>query len=491
MNSSDATCPTSVPGLWHNGDCSLLCRPTKWYDILIFYFGNYLAHVATVTCPPGASVVDRVRNMLKALFFPLSGFALGLEAISSMAMLAPTPLQTAARAGALLMVVESRKSSAAATLDAQPHNEEDAQGGDSIELGGLEQNSAVQTVDLLQSKHRPWISTKIHGNYSLPEGYEFRRVPYYTRFENDEEEITIRRKAKDSAAKWYDVFDKFSERERTAQDIACSYNGAKAIVSIVQIVFGIFTLYRTKGNQIERFGYAAYGLTVTPYALMSVVNLAGNLLRPDYPARYIVKSKVLEDLQRVQARKIVSATIGQIDETSLDLKRHDERMNTLDILKILGYVPVIGIHLLVMGIMTKFANGDSTHAQRVWIICWLVFGVISLADTIRPDHYDRRPLKSPPRFQDIWRPRKGKDRRGTMKTTLNAQSEDHENSRGNSIIHKKQREDTFDGMGEPAMQRSMDWALLMYTAPAIGGFVVVAQMLQNYGVCAKMLDVNV
>lgn len=52
---------------------------------------------------------------------------------------------------------------------------------------------------------------------------------------------------------------------------------------MVQIVFGMSTLYRTKGNQIERYGYAAYGLTVTPYALMSILNLAGNLMRPDYP----------------------------------------------------------------------------------------------------------------------------------------------------------------------------------------------------------------
>lgn len=105
MISTEPDCPIDVPGLWHNGDCSLLCRPTKSYDILIFFLGNYLAHVATVSSPPGASVVTRMKQMLKALFLSLSGFAIGLEAIASMAIRAPTPLQTAARAGALLMVV--------------------------------------------------------------------------------------------------------------------------------------------------------------------------------------------------------------------------------------------------------------------------------------------------------------------------------------------------------------------------------------------------
>jgi hypothetical protein len=107
MNSTDTNCSVNVPGLWHNGDCSLLCRPTKWYDILIFFLGNYLAHIATVTSPPGASVARQARNMLSALFFPVSGFALGLEAVASKAIWAPTSLQTAARAGALLMVVRS------------------------------------------------------------------------------------------------------------------------------------------------------------------------------------------------------------------------------------------------------------------------------------------------------------------------------------------------------------------------------------------------
>jgi hypothetical protein len=93
------------PGLWHNGDCSLLCQPARWYDILLFFVGNYLAHVATVVSRPGADITSQIINLMAALLLPFSGLGLGLEAISSLAILAPTQLRTAARAGALLMIV--------------------------------------------------------------------------------------------------------------------------------------------------------------------------------------------------------------------------------------------------------------------------------------------------------------------------------------------------------------------------------------------------
>ena len=40
------------------------------------------------------------------------------------------------------------------------------------------------------------------------------------------------------------------------------------LVSVVQIVAALYTLYSTEGAQIARWGYAAYGLSVLPYALM-------------------------------------------------------------------------------------------------------------------------------------------------------------------------------------------------------------------------------
>lgn len=63
-----------------------------------------------------------------------------------------------------------------------------------------------------------------------------------------------------------------------------SHNILKWLVAPTQLLFASFTLYRTRGNQIDQYGYAAFGLTVIPYAIMSLNNLSANILTPDYPS---------------------------------------------------------------------------------------------------------------------------------------------------------------------------------------------------------------
>lgn len=89
----------------------------------------------------------------------------------------------------------------------------------------------------------------------------------------------------------------FRVETRTSTKISCTYSLVKALVALGQTVFAITTLYQTKGNQIDRFGFAAFGLTVAPYAFMSVVNLLGNLVCPEYPAMYLVESEALRQLR--------------------------------------------------------------------------------------------------------------------------------------------------------------------------------------------------
>jgi hypothetical protein len=76
------------------------------------------------------------------------------------------------------------------------------------------------------------------------------------------------------------------------------------------------TLYQSRGDQISRYGYAAFDLTVAPYVVMSAVNLLGNLMVPGYPALYLVKSSVM-----IEARKDGGAcfdgVVGRLKE-SLD-----------------------------------------------------------------------------------------------------------------------------------------------------------------------------
>ena len=62
--------------------------------------------------------------------------------------------------------------------------------------------------------------------------------------------------------------------------IAASYSIPKAVIAIVQLGYATVTLYQSRGNQIEHYGYAAFALTVIPYAIMSLINLLGNILTP-------------------------------------------------------------------------------------------------------------------------------------------------------------------------------------------------------------------
>ncbi|CAN9199911.1 unnamed protein product [Alternaria alternata] len=458
MNSTNEDCPINVPGLWHNGDCSLLCRPAKWYDILIFFFGNYLAHVATVVSRPGASVFDQILNLISALVFPFSGFGLGLEAIVSWAIFAPTSLETAARAGALLRVVQTEEAREAVLEDSntQAIDSEVAQSEGPKECAGPHQNTIPA---LREHTYRPWIDSKIHGGCSLPDGYEFRLVSYYAKFKNDKKEIRSTRRSKNASSRWYDILFTFSKWDKTPNDVPCSYNGAKAIASIVQIAFGIRTLYTTKGNQVERFGYAAYGLTVTQYALMSFVNLAGNLLRPDYTSVYIVESDELDDLRLKHGCTI--ATIGQIEEDSEQLERHERRRMIVDLFQYLSCYIGIGIDLLVVGLMTKFSKGQSTLAQRVWTMCWLVFGALygTVINMARKNRF-----------------KTSRDKPNAISGMLNISS------------------DILNEVFEEAYGLDIDWytifAIFSVGAPTVGGFVVVAQMIKQYGVCSRMLDAD-
>jgi len=48
--------------------------------------------------------------------------------------------------------------------------------------------------------------------------------------------------------------------------LASMYSFLKLLISLIQATWAIITLYRARGNQIDEYRYAAFGLTVAPYA---------------------------------------------------------------------------------------------------------------------------------------------------------------------------------------------------------------------------------
>jgi len=100
--------------------------------------------------------------------------------------------------------------------------------------------------------------------------------------------------------------------------IGASYSIPKALFAIAQLTYATVTLYQTRSNQIDTFGYCAFGLTVIPYALMSLVNLIGNIMTPEYHALYLVGSDVMDEAIRRGARfdGVVGRLVPETDVAS-------------------------------------------------------------------------------------------------------------------------------------------------------------------------------
>ena len=98
---------TASNGTTNHNNQQILCTPATWTDILSFFLSNYFTHVATVVNFPGESNLSTVVALVSALLVPTSGISRGLTAIVRKAKLAKKPLNVAARAGALCMVVRS------------------------------------------------------------------------------------------------------------------------------------------------------------------------------------------------------------------------------------------------------------------------------------------------------------------------------------------------------------------------------------------------
>ncbi|PMD51483.1 uncharacterized protein K444DRAFT_620586 [Hyaloscypha bicolor E] len=370
----------SVPaGTSDHGDPNLLCTPTKWFDIFTFYLANYFAHAATVKALPGESTTDLAFAVFLAIAFPFSGIARGLQAIARHASFSwgqksvCGDLQTAARAGALCIVVRNEY------WDGR----------------GLSIERVKQTID--QSKHHlEYISPtarKIHGLSKLSEGYSLAILPSNA-----------------------EVVPSKPHKEGYQQEITLSSSASipQSMVAIFQVLYASYTLYKTRGDQLNRYGYAAFGLTVIPYIIMSFLNLLGNVSTPDYPALYLVGSAELEEA-RLKQDTVIDGVIGKVvpvgwgedskdyfmglDRWSLSHKDGHAKtylaecspFKTMDgeqpyrgpkplrrasflwwgFMILLGTIPYA-----VIGSLTQFHAAESTEAERVLTMFWLASGVL-------------------------------------------------------------------------------------------------------------------
>ncbi|PNP57724.1 hypothetical protein FNYG_15206 [Fusarium nygamai] len=161
--------------------------------------------------------------------------------------------------------------------------------------------------------------------------------------------------------------------------IALNYNATKILISLGQTLYSVFTLYRTRGDQVARYGYAAFGLTVAPFAVMSTVNLLGNLIVPTYPKMYLVESA---GLRKAREEGIyIDGVVGRLVETEKEKEDfcldHRKTIAALDfsrkptIWQYAACTVVSTIPLLINYGISGLESRSSSLAARVWMLLWL------------------------------------------------------------------------------------------------------------------------
>ncbi|GAB1311759.1 hypothetical protein MFIFM68171_01969 [Madurella fahalii] len=360
-------------GTQNHGNPNLLCPPTQWHDFIIFFFSNYFAHAATVVPVPGQSLRSSIVYIFLALALPGSAVMRAFTAIVQRAVTARDPLTCAARAGALCMVV-TKKEPPGCLSKIQP------------ERGVIEFDKSPLRSEILPSDEDHNISTSNNIRddelripaTSDPNGQQ--AVDFHAR----DEESGLALNSGDDAIK---LPKEVEYREAT---LASNYNLLKLCISLVQATWATITIYRARGDQISHYGYAAFGLTVAPYAFMSIMNSFANMLTPEYPSMFVIRTPTMNKAEehncaffkeainvkpvRSPPPKTFLGRLGR-DLDRLLLDSHDN--STLGSLWILAISLLLSlIPLAVVGVLSRFQKGNSTQIERGFTMAWLIVGVV-------------------------------------------------------------------------------------------------------------------
>ena len=353
----------AVPeGSTNHGNKEILCTPAQWEDILVFFITNYVAHALTVVVLPGEGPVSHLTNALTSLLFPAFGAYRGLRAIfvgyetikkkfGDQSSEEEQDLRKARRAGALCMIVRSsdwvprdgdeihenvlrvqpHEPSASASSAASGKHKKDGVHVTEHEVGSstmdddqglLAGASHIEIGSTAASDSTPEIN--LH-TYPVPWTYSRQECP-------DTVGSRTVRCAPSDLEPGYSIImlpPCTPVRELPQDDatdrIASAYDSIKVLVALGQAILAIRTLYQTRGNQLDRYGYASFGLTVAPYAIMSIINLLGALSRPDYDAVYLVGSPtMIEERRRKGLDGYYDGIVGEVyqPDTTIHLSKY-------------------------------------------------------------------------------------------------------------------------------------------------------------------------
>ena len=356
-----------------NNDPSIHCTRTNWFDVCWFLFTNYVLHALSVRSLPGENAYASTVFKLCCLLIPYTGLRRGLSLISRATNLTGNDLQAAARANALCMVI--RKSDwrprAGDEIDGCQLKVQGSGATPGGELGGKNNLEKIESVGPSDSNERGKNSNdirldiQIKDTYIPPscdglvdqltklliETYRFQnKAPSESILERENLKIQGRCELPPGYALSYIPKDMkvyprtpysnnaiprlFSNETRLGTHLASAHDFPRIVFSIIQTVSGAYALYKARGSQIERYGFAAFGLTVLPYIVISIINFLGALVTSEYETIFVVHSSFMDEM--INRGGIVDGAVGTIhapaeDEGQTPLLHGEERVDALGI----------------------------------------------------------------------------------------------------------------------------------------------------------------
>ncbi|OGE47396.1 hypothetical protein PENARI_c046G06755 [Penicillium arizonense] len=327
---------------------------------------NYVAHAATIVPFPGQPTLLAFLDFLTAVFLPYSGLWRGASLIWRSLLFSGTrwnrvwnqpgvrakwkeftrrnPLEDAARAGALAVIVRSyvkwfprpnevvKCSTASLTRIHNPQQRHGSGVGEELPMtqGSTVSNGGSSTTLTTQSRgsscnrglgtpilpkemiESPIVDPgfgemrKVHGLVHLPNEYTVAILPFDAKVEFNG--------TGDQYRSYFAASQAPIPRTYQRSILSSNYNVPRTLIAIVQVFFAIYSL-TTPSNmaQIRKYGFASFSLTVLPYLVMSLTNLFASLITPSYPALYLVRSEEMDEAERRGAR--FDGVIGSLDQS--------------------------------------------------------------------------------------------------------------------------------------------------------------------------------
>ncbi|KAI9867408.1 MAG: hypothetical protein M1813_008966 [Trichoglossum hirsutum] len=301
-------------------------------------------HALTVRSLPGEKPMYAILFKLSCLFVPYAGVTRGLCLILRASKLARNDLRGAVRSGAMCMVVRTKEwrprdgdiiegCSLGMTGGGEPKEAKRSNSSGSLASGsglgrdaeltplaiGLESEGAE--VDL--TVKAPYIPSRQHTfggaiTKQVIQSYRFRerRIEESYIYQS-----MVRIQGVCSLSPGYaicyvphdmEVRPRWRSSNTEPQlSISSSTNFARVVFSLFQTIAGAYSLYRSQGPQIKKWGYAAYGLTVISYVFVSMINGLGSLASSEYETVVLVHSSVMEEM--VGRGGVVEGAVGTME----------------------------------------------------------------------------------------------------------------------------------------------------------------------------------